>query len=258
MEFKHQQPQPFMMLSSQAGYGKVMEEFERHPWCLEAHHNFMVEVLEGDMFYRELHPAQPIHPIEPSGPIGPINPSSPLNGGVPEPSSWILLLSALISVSLVMCQARLRPGPSNPASPAEVQTGVGCAARPLADVARKKIAHLHQGDRAGRSGAINTHSHDQSAQNTPTSAPSDDHHFDFLADRYSYLRQFTPEFVDVLAFRSKRAGTAILEAVGEYLRDLNTRGQRRLASRRRWPDGCIPGWRRLVFGFGGVACRVYS
>ena len=109
MEFKHQQPQPFMMLSSQAGYGKVMEEFEQHPWCLEAHHNFMVEVLEGDMFYRELHPAQPIHPIEPSGPIGPMNPSSPLNGGVPEPSSWILLLSALISVSLVMCQARLRP-----------------------------------------------------------------------------------------------------------------------------------------------------
>ncbi len=32
--------------------------------------------------------------------------------------------------------------------------------------------------------------------------PPDDHYFDFLESRYTYLRQFTPEFIDALAFRS--------------------------------------------------------
>ena len=32
--------------------------------------------------------------------------------------------------------------------------------------------------------------------------PLDDHYFDFLESRYTYLRQFTPEFIDALAFRS--------------------------------------------------------
>ncbi len=32
--------------------------------------------------------------------------------------------------------------------------------------------------------------------------PPDDHYFDFLASRYTYLRQFTPAFLDALAFRS--------------------------------------------------------
>ena len=53
--------------------------------------------------------------------------------------------------------------------------------------------------------------------------PLDDHYFDFLESRYSYLRQFTPEFLDALPFRSNRAGAPILEAVA-LLRDLNTRG----------------------------------
>ena len=34
--------------------------------------------------------------------------------------------------------------------------------------------------------------------------PLDDHYFDFLESRYTYLRQFTPEFIDALAFRSTR------------------------------------------------------
>jgi hypothetical protein len=59
------------------------------------------------------------------------------------------------------------------------------------------------------------------------SRPSDDHHFDFLAGRYNYLRQFTPEFLDALTFRSNRAGAPILEAIA-ILRDLNAREQRRL------------------------------
>ena len=66
-----------------------------------------------------------------------------------------------------------------------------------------------------------------SESGTALSRPVDDHHFDFLADRYSYLRQFTPKFLDVLTLRSNRAGVLILEAVA-LLRELNTRGQRRL------------------------------
>ena len=57
----------------------------------------------------------------------------------------------------------------------------------------------------------------------------DDHGFGFLADRYNYLRQFTPQFLAAFAFRSNRAGGPILEAVAS-LRDLNTRRQRKLPS----------------------------
>jgi hypothetical protein len=32
--------------------------------------------------------------------------------------------------------------------------------------------------------------------------PLDDHYFDFLESRYTYLRQFTPEFIDAIAFRA--------------------------------------------------------
>ena len=34
--------------------------------------------------------------------------------------------------------------------------------------------------------------------------PLDDHYFDFLESRYTYLRQFTPEFIDAIAFRVQR------------------------------------------------------
>ena len=40
-----------------------------------------------------------------------------------------------------------------------------------------------------------------------------DHEFGFLADRYNYLRQFTPQFLDAFTFQSNRAGAPILEAV---------------------------------------------
>ena len=37
--------------------------------------------------------------------------------------------------------------------------------------------------------------------------PADDNYYDFFAERYSYLRQFTPAFVEALDFRSKRKTT---------------------------------------------------
>jgi hypothetical protein len=53
--------------------------------------------------------------------------------------------------------------------------------------------------------------------------PLDDHYFDFLASRYAYVRQFTPEFLDALAFRS--AGDSSLRRAVDLLRRLN--GERR-------------------------------
>ena len=53
--------------------------------------------------------------------------------------------------------------------------------------------------------------------------PLDDHYFDFLESRYTYLRQFTPEFIDALAFRSA-SDSPLLQAV-DLLRQLNAEHQ---------------------------------
>ncbi len=83
----------------------------------------------------------------------------------------------------------------------------------------------------------------------------DGHEFDFLADRYNYLRQFTPQFLDAFAFRSNRAGVHILEAV-DRLRDLNARRQRKVP-----PDApvqFVPArWRPHVVGRDGEIDRHY-
>ncbi|MBV8556918.1 MAG: Tn3 family transposase, partial [Planctomycetaceae bacterium] len=54
--------------------------------------------------------------------------------------------------------------------------------------------------------------------------PPDDHYFDFLETRYTYLRQFTPEFIDALAFRST-GNLSLLRAV-DQLRRLNAEHRR--------------------------------
>jgi TnpA family transposase len=83
----------------------------------------------------------------------------------------------------------------------------------------------------------------------------DGHEFDFLADRYNYLRQFTPQFLDALAFRSNRAGAHVLEAV-DKLRDVNGRRQRKVP-----PDApvqFVPArWRAHVVGRDGEIDRHY-
>ena len=56
--------------------------------------------------------------------------------------------------------------------------------------------------------------------------PLDDHYFDFLESRYTYLRQFTPEFIDALAFRSA-CDSPLLQAV-DLLRRLNAKHRRAL------------------------------
>ena len=54
--------------------------------------------------------------------------------------------------------------------------------------------------------------------------PLDDHYFDFLESRYTYLRQFTPEFIDALAFRAS-GDSALIQAV-DLLRQLNAERRR--------------------------------
>src|SRR4051794_30948416 len=56
--------------------------------------------------------------------------------------------------------------------------------------------------------------------------PLDDHYFDFLESRYTYLRQFTPEFIDAIAFRAS-GDSALIKAV-DLLRRLNTERRRAL------------------------------
>ncbi len=54
--------------------------------------------------------------------------------------------------------------------------------------------------------------------------PLDDHYFDFLESRYTYLRQFTPEFIAALTFRASGDST-LIKAV-DLLRQLNADGRR--------------------------------
>jgi hypothetical protein len=83
----------------------------------------------------------------------------------------------------------------------------------------------------------------------------DVHEFNFLADCYNYLRQFTPQFRDAFAFRSNRDGGPVLEA-GASLRDLNARPQPKLPQ-----DATvqfIPArWRPHIIGRDGEIDRHY-
>lgn len=57
--------------------------------------------------------------------------------------------------------------------------------------------------------------------------PDDDNYFDFLATRYSYLRQFTPAFLQAIAFQSNVPEDPLLKAVA-VLRHLNATQRRAL------------------------------
>jgi TnpA family transposase len=73
--------------------------------------------------------------------------------------------------------------------------------------------------------------------------PSDDHYFDFLESRYTYLRQFTPEFIDALAFRAT-GDSHLLRAV-DLLRQLNAE-RRRVLPDETSLDFVPARWRRYV------------
>lgn len=58
--------------------------------------------------------------------------------------------------------------------------------------------------------------------------PADDSYFDFLRNRYSHFRQFTPDFLSALAFQSNMNDDPLLEAIN-YLRHLNAKHQRSIS-----------------------------
>lgn len=85
------------------------------------------------------------------------------------------------------------------------------------------------------------------------SRPLDDNYFDFLVNRYSYLRQFTPQFLETFSFRSNQEHDALLEAVA-LLRRLNAEGRRVLPAQ--VPTGFVPAkWRPYVSTTQGLTAQ---
>ena len=85
--------------------------------------------------------------------------------------------------------------------------------------------------------------------------PEDDNHFDFLANRYSYLRRFAPAFFSVFSFSSNLADDPLLKAIS-LLRKLD------LENKRKVPDDAtqdfIPAkWKNYVFDEKGNIVRRY-
>jgi hypothetical protein len=87
------------------------------------------------------------------------------------------------------------------------------------------------------------------------SRPLDDNYFDLLAGSYGYLRQFTPELLEALDFRSYQADASLLAAV-DLLRRVNGEGLRKLPTDA--PIAFIPPkWRPFVIGADGQLDRHY-
>ena len=85
--------------------------------------------------------------------------------------------------------------------------------------------------------------------------PADDNYYDFFTDRYSYLRQFTPAYLEALQFRSNKKNDPLLEAI-EVLQDLNTQKRRRVPDSA--PLGFVPGkWGPYVVEEDGRIDRRY-
>lgn len=57
--------------------------------------------------------------------------------------------------------------------------------------------------------------------------PADDNYFDFLSERYSYIRQFAPAFIEAFEFRSNHKDDPLLEGI-HLLGELNEAGKRRV------------------------------
>ena len=92
-------------------------------------------------------------------------------------------------------------------------------------------------------------------ENAKVVRPLDDSYFDFLATRYSYVRQFAPAFLAAFAFQSNVPRDPLLAAI-TVLRDLNATQRRAIpagASLRFVPDK----WQPYVLGQDGHIDRHY-
>jgi TnpA family transposase len=87
------------------------------------------------------------------------------------------------------------------------------------------------------------------------SRPIDDTYFDFLAQRYSYLREFAPALLDALVFHSTRRDDPLLQAVA-LVRQLNRERRRRVPDHA--PLGFVtPKWEAYVLDHAGRINRRY-
>jgi TnpA family transposase len=85
--------------------------------------------------------------------------------------------------------------------------------------------------------------------------PSDDNHFDFLANRYSYLRRFVPLFFSVFTFSSNRQLDPLIKALS-LLKDMDEENRRKIPSSA--PQDFISAkWMNYVFDDRGNIVRRY-
>jgi hypothetical protein len=114
------------LLANQGVYGNLVQQFESHPQQFEQQNPFLSKVLEGDTLYQEKHPlasavlSKPVNLIS-SQQGGQGNPDiggsgslgDPDVASVPEPSTGLLMLFALIAGAMLAASRRavncLRP-----------------------------------------------------------------------------------------------------------------------------------------------------
>jgi TnpA family transposase len=79
-------------------------------------------------------------------------------------------------------------------------------------------------------------------------------YFDFLERRFSYVRQFAPDFLVVMPLKATRGGTAVMKGI-EVLREMNAHRKRKVPSSA--PTSFVPNrWRPFVFsGTNGAVDR---
>ena len=85
--------------------------------------------------------------------------------------------------------------------------------------------------------------------------PTDDNHFDFLSNRYNYLRRFVPAFFAVFTFSSNLESDSLIKAIS-LLRELDRQNKRKI------PDDApqefiSPKWMNYVFDKQGNLVRRY-
>ncbi|MDJ0799663.1 MAG: Tn3 family transposase [Calothrix sp. MO_167.B12] len=85
--------------------------------------------------------------------------------------------------------------------------------------------------------------------------PNDDNHFDFLANRYGYIRRFAPVFFAVFTFNSHQSSGSLIKAI-KLLRELDAANKRKIPNDAP-QDFISPKWANYVFDDQGEIVRRY-
>ena len=85
--------------------------------------------------------------------------------------------------------------------------------------------------------------------------PLDDNHFDFLSNRYGYIRRFAPVFFSGFTFRSHQSSAPLIKAIN-LLRELDAANKRKVPNDA--PQDLISArWANYVFDDQGEIVRRY-